>query len=167
MKTYVFAVVIMGLGYAVFPDYAGATVGWSTCSASYDSKRFRTDVSLATLNAINIAIAHRNFRSISVRDRNRAWGTAGMLMGLTTWTLFDNDIRIDSKVLRLGDSCNVPLVTGLFISSTVSFVLGFLRISVPDKPNRDKRPIRQWRTSPIVLLSQSNKYLGFALAVEL
>ena len=167
MKIYVFAAAIMGLGYAVFPDYAEATVGWSKCSASYDSKRFRADASLAALNAINLAIAHRNFRGISARDRNRAWGTAGMLMGLTTWTLFDNDIKIDSNVLWLGDSCNVPLGTGLFMSSTASLFLGFLRISVPDKPDRDRRPIRQWRTSPIVFLSQSNKYLGVSLIVEL
>ena len=167
MKIYVFAAAIMGLGYAVSPDYAEATVGWSKCSEPYGSKRFRADASLATLNAINLAIAHRNFRGVSARDRNRAWGTAGMLMGLTTWALFDNDIRIDSNVLWLGDSCNVPLGTGLFMSSTTSFILGFLRISAPDKPDRDRRPIRQWRTSPIVLLSQSNKYLGVSLIVEL
>ena len=165
MKIYVFAAAIMGLGYAVSPDYAEATVGWSECSKPYSSKRFRADVSLAALNAINLAIAHRNFRGISVRDRNRAWGTAGMLMGLTTWALFDNDI--DPSVLWLGDSCNVPLGAGLFMSSTASFVLGFLRLSVPDKPDHNRKPTRQWSTSPIVLLSRSNKYLGVALVVEL
>ena len=164
MKIYVFVAAIMGLGYAVSPDYAEATVLVPECSKSYSSKRFRADVSLAALNAINLAIAHRNFRGVSARDRNRTWGTTGMLMGLTTWALFDND---GSKMPWLGDSCNVPLGTGLFMSSTASLFLGFLRISVPDKPDSDMRPIRRWRTSPIVLLSRSNKYLGVTLAVEL
>ena len=167
MKIYVFAAAIMGLGYAVSPDYAEATERVPKCAKPYGSKRFRADVSLAALNAMNLAIAHRNFRGVSARDRNRAWGTAGMLMGLTTWALFDNDIRIGSDVLWLGDSCNVPLGAGLFISGSVSFFFGLLRIFVADKPDHDRKLTRQWRTSPIVLLSRANKYLGVALVVEL
>ena len=159
VKICVFAVAIMGLGYAVFPDNVEATVmGRPKCST-------RDDVSVAALNAANLAIAYSNFRGISARDRNRTWGTLGMLMGLTTWVILDGNT--DLNVFRLRDNCSVLLDQGLFLSGTVSFVLGFLRISAPDKPDRDVKPTRQWRTSPIVFLSRSNKYLGVALVVEL